>query len=217
MGGYGGRWGSTPNPGRGHCPLHPFIGLRPKGARVCGRHSALAPATSIVVTGTAVPSRVAQSRLLRFRLQPRFRCPAAGRFAALRQVPTGPRGRASQIFDLSRAIPPFGAELTVRTMRTVSPPARLRPPAPRSLGACPPGEFCFGGVGLVWGAGARWGGAPKPRPPPLRIPFTGQWHYLFRQSWTQIFLLPLSLHISDYGTLSYFLPADILLPVSGMS
>jgi len=26
-----GRWGSTPNPGRGHRPLHPFIGASPQG------------------------------------------------------------------------------------------------------------------------------------------------------------------------------------------
>ena len=32
---------------------------------------------------------VAQSRLLRYRLQPRFRCPAPGRFAASRQQATG--------------------------------------------------------------------------------------------------------------------------------
>ncbi len=29
--GGGGRWGSTPNPGRGPCPLHPVIGASPQG------------------------------------------------------------------------------------------------------------------------------------------------------------------------------------------
>ena len=65
-----------------------------------------------------------------------FRLTPPVRFA-LRASAHRAKGRASQIFALSRAIPPQRAELAVRILRPASPPANLRPPAPRYLGLRP--------------------------------------------------------------------------------
>ena len=84
-----------------------------------------------------------------------LRC-AAHRFG-LRASAHRAKGRASQIFDLSRAIPPQRAELAGRGTRTASPPASLRATYGRcerarlaSAGALQPGRsgrLCFPPVG----------------------------------------------------------------------
>ena len=131
--------GFHPKPRKGATPPSPhYCGEAARGIRVWRVVLALASATSIVVPCTAVPTgcSIALAALPLATAVSLPRCGSLCRYAA-----TGhrPKGRASQISDLSRAIPSQRAELGVRILRTPSPPASLR----ASFRLTPPVRFAL--------------------------------------------------------------------------
>ena len=136
--GGGTMWGSAPRPGRG----------LPQ------------PQSS----SRALPCPpVAQSRLLRYRLQPRFRCPAPGRFAASRQQATGLTLPSALV-----SVDSYGSLCASRKcpQGTRSPPSPCTP----FLGLRPKGDRVWWVI-LALALRTHLGLRPKPRASRLGCPW----------------------------------------------